>query len=250
MRPVLEFVDLPLPNHPVARSKLTARLLLLEKILSALSPPLLALVWVVDCCWLCGPVGVPRLFLLLLLFWFECLLCSRRHRSRPKIRSIRLEVVKCINSSLFFALLTVDGAPTISVVSASLLSPSPAPLFWPESIVFSLIADVAMGPPPLIAIASICLVLADWNRFTVAVLVGVPISIGSIELPQVVGLTVAISMAIAAFTAADLGAMATTIGGVALRAGSSGTFDVVFAADVTLPTTDVFFELILISGDA
>lgn len=70
MRPVVELVDLPLPNQPVARKRLTARLLLLAKMPSSLLPP------ATDD-------------------------CSRRHLKRPRIRSIRLELVKRSSSSLF-----------------------------------------------------------------------------------------------------------------------------------------------------
>lgn len=43
MRPVVELVDFPLPNHPVARKRLSARLLPLAKMPSSLL--LTALVW-------------------------------------------------------------------------------------------------------------------------------------------------------------------------------------------------------------
>lgn len=76
---MLEFVDLPLPNHPVARSRFTARLLLLEKIFSSLLPLLLAFVWLADGCeavvdvlevneYGCSNDAMPMLFLVLL--WF------------------------------------------------------------------------------------------------------------------------------------------------------------------------------------
>lgn len=196
-------------------------------------------------------------------------MCSRRHLSRPKIRSIRLDVVKCINSSLLiaFVLWIVGGVSTINVVSASLLSPSPTPLIWQMSIVLSLVVDVPIlsivmpsHPPPLFAFVSICLLFAmpaDCSRFTVAVLFGVLLSAALFALPHVVGLTVAISADIVPFTAADFGATATTIGGVELRAGKSGNLGMVVAvgtvgaaAATTLPVTDAFLELTLISGDA
>lgn len=95
--------------------------------------------------------------------------------------------------------------------------------------------------------------LADCSRLTVAVLLGVLL----FALPHVVGLTVAISADIVPFTAADFGATATTIGGVELRAGKSGTLGIVVGvgaagavAATTLPVTDAFLELTLISGDA
>lgn len=79
IRPVVELVDLPLPN--TLRNRLTARLLLFAKIPSSVFVPfaLFVAAVVVD--------GVVD--------------CSRRHLSRPRIRSIKFELVNRNNSSLF-----------------------------------------------------------------------------------------------------------------------------------------------------
>lgn len=93
IRPVVEFVDLPLPNHPVARSKFTARLLLFDRRFSSL--PLAPLL-----------VPLPPLAVFLLLcalppLRFVRLMCSRRHLKRPKRRSIKFELVNDNSSSVF-----------------------------------------------------------------------------------------------------------------------------------------------------
>lgn len=108
MRPVLELVDLPLPNHPVARRRLTARLLLFEKRLSSLC-------WLPLLLWPVPLVGPP----LPVTEGFER---SRRHRNRPSIRSIKLDVVNVINSSLLLlALLLFWGPASMSPALLTLL---------------------------------------------------------------------------------------------------------------------------------
>lgn len=111
--PVVELVDFPLPNHPVARRRLTARLLLFAKMPSSL-------------------VLLALLLLLLVLVAFDAFVlctfdCSRRHLRRPRMRSIKFELVKRNNSSLFGSLfvvvvfcskpVVVVSAPTVKLLA-------------------------------------------------------------------------------------------------------------------------------------
>lgn len=90
---VVELVDFPLPNQPVERSKLTARLLFFANRLSSLF-----CVFFVR--WIFGSLIAPLPDTLSGGF-----ARSRRHRKRPNMRSIKFDVVNETNSSLLLLLL-------------------------------------------------------------------------------------------------------------------------------------------------